>query len=373
MIRIQIRISINLLFLSSYVGLTRVSSLHLSPNMDARITSVHDGIFVCLQNTLQSPHCLQKIRHYTNVMENRTASDIPRGNWVDCWLPESARPYARLARFDRPIGTWLLLFPCWWSLAMAIEDWSDIRMVLWLFILFGIGAKIMRGAGCCLNDIADRDFDAGVARTKDRPIPSKQISVKQAFAFMALLSAIGLTILLQFNWFAVGLGATSLILVAIYPLTKRFTYWPQFVLGLTFNWGALLGWAVVRGDIQLPAVVLYIAGIFWTLGYDTIYGLQDIEGDPLVGVKSTALALLSNMRLWLYIFYGAAIVLMGVAGWLVTLSWPFYVGLGLTALHGIWQVWDLKINDPYDCLAKFKSNRLFSWLFLGGIIAGQIL
>jgi len=306
-------------------------------------------------------------------MNDISASDIPRGNWVDRYLPEAARPYARLARFDRPIGTWLLLFPCWWSLALAIEDWGDIKTVLWLFILFGLGAKIMRGAGCCWNDISDRDYDAGVARTKDRPIPSGQISVKQAAAFMALLSAIGLTILLQFNWFAVGLGAASLILVVIYPLTKRFTYWPQFVLGLTFNWGALLGWAVVRGDIQLPAVVLYFAGIFWTLGYDTIYALQDIEDDPMVGVKSTALALLKNMRFWLYVFYGAAIVLMGLAGWLVELSWPFYSGLTLTAVHGFWQVQDLKIDDPHDCLAKFKSNRLFSWLFLGGIIAGQIV
>jgi 4-hydroxybenzoate polyprenyltransferase len=306
-------------------------------------------------------------------MENQSASDIPRGNWVDTWLPKSARPYARLARFDRPIGTWLLLFPCWWSLALAIEDWTDVKTVFWLFFLFGIGAKIMRGAGCCLNDIADRDFDAGVARTKDRPIPSGQITVKQAFIFMAFLSAIGLTILLQFNWFAIGLGAASLILVAVYPLTKRFTYWPQFVLGLTFNWGALLGWAAVRGDIQLPAVVLYIAGIFWTLGYDTIYALQDKEDDAIIGIKSTALALSGNVRFWLYVFYAFTIGLMGVSGWLVALSWPFYVGLGLTALHGIWQVSDLKTEDPFDCLAKFKSNRLFSWLFLGGIVAGQII
>jgi len=306
-------------------------------------------------------------------MSDISASDIPRGNWVDRYLPEAARPYARLARFDRPIGTWLLLFPCWWSLALAIEGWANLGPILWVFILFGIGAKIMRGAGCCWNDIADRDYDAGVARTKDRPIPSGQITVKQAGAFMVLLSAIGLTILLQFNWFAVGLGAASLILVVINPLTKRFTYWPQFVLGLAFNWGALLGWAVVRGDIQLPAVVLYIAGIFWTLGYDTIYALQDIEDDPMVGVKSTALVLLGDIRLWLYIFYGATIVLMGVAGWLVELSWPFYSGLTLTAVHGFWQVSDLKIDDPHDCLAKFKSNRLFGWLFLGGIIAGQII
>ncbi|MBT3991443.1 MAG: 4-hydroxybenzoate octaprenyltransferase [Rhodospirillaceae bacterium] len=306
-------------------------------------------------------------------MTDTTASDIPRGNWVDRWLPEAARPYARLARFDRPIGTWLLLFPCWWSLALAIENWSDIKGVLWLFILFGLGAKIMRGAGCCMNDIADRDFDGSVARTKDRPIPSGLISVKQAVIFMGFLSALGLTILLQFNWFAVALGAASLILVAIYPFTKRFTFWPQFVLGLTFNWGALLGWAVVRGDIQLPAIILYIAGIFWTLGYDTIYALQDKEDDALIGIKSTALALSGNVKLWLYLFYTATVILMGVSGWLIALSWPFYIGLALTTMHGVWQVWDLKIDNPHDCLAKFKSNRLFSWLFLGGIVLGQIV
>ena len=306
-------------------------------------------------------------------MTDTTASDIPRGSWVDRWLPEAARPYARLARFDRPIGTWLLLFPCWWSLALAIENWSDIKGVLWLFILFGLGAKIMRGAGCCMNDIADRDFDGSVARTKDRPIPSGLISVKQAVIFMGFLSALGLTILLQFNWFAVALGAASLILVAIYPFTKRFTFWPQFVLGLTFNWGALLGWAVVRGDIQLPAIILYIAGIFWTLGYDTIYALQDKEDDALIGIKSTALALSGNVKLWLYLFYTATVILMGVSGWLIALSWPFYIGLALTTMHGVWQVWDLKIDNPHDCLAKFKSNRLFSWLFLGGIVLGQIV
>jgi 4-hydroxybenzoate polyprenyltransferase len=306
-------------------------------------------------------------------MSDLSASDIPRDNWVERWLPETARPYVQLARFDRPIGTWLLLFPCWWSLALATEDWSNIPSILWLFILFGLGAKIMRGAGCCMNDIADRDFDGSVARTKDRPIPSGLITVKQAIAFMIFLGILGLVILLQFNIFAIVLGAASLLLVALYPFTKRFTFWPQFVLGLTFNWGALLGWAVVRGDIQTPAAVLYIAGIFWTLGYDTIYALQDKEDDAIVGIKSTALALGANTRGWLYVFYGLTLILMGVAGWLVELSWPFYVGLGLTTLHAFWQVIDLKTENPHDCLAKFKSNRLFGWVFLGGIIAGQVV
>ncbi|MGY9001315.1 MAG: 4-hydroxybenzoate octaprenyltransferase [Rhodospirillales bacterium] len=305
-------------------------------------------------------------------MDDLSASDIPRENWVDQWLPNAVQPYARLARFDRPIGTWLLLFPCWWSLALAIEDHTDAIAILWLFILFGLGAIIMRGAGCCINDIADRDFDCNVARTKDRPIPAGLITIRQAVSFSAILITIGFLILLQFNLFAIGLGATSLFLVGIYPFTKRYTFWPQFVLGLTFNWGALLGWAVIRGDIQAPAIVLYIAGIFWTLGYDTIYALQDKDDDIIVGIKSTALVLGVNTRIFLYIFYCLAIIFMGLSGLMVGLSWPFCIGLGFIGLQAIWQVWDLKIDNPKDCLAKFKSNRFFSWIFLGSIIAGKI-
>jgi 4-hydroxybenzoate polyprenyltransferase len=306
-------------------------------------------------------------------MNNEIISDIPRGNWVDRWLPSITRPYARLARFDRPIGTWLLLFPCWWSLALAIEDWWDITKNLWLFILFGIGAMVMRGAGCCLNDIADRNLDSGVARTKDRPIPAGIISIKQAVCFMAILSTLGLIILLQFNNFAIMLGATSLILIAIYPFSKRFTYWPQFILGLTFNWGALLGWAAVRGEIQIPALLLYIGGIFWTLGYDTIYAIQDKNDDAIIGIKSTALALGERIHGWLFIFYSLAIFFMGLGGWLIDLSWPFYIGLFGAATQAVWQVKQLIPDSPNDCLAKFRSNRLFSWLFLSGIIMSQII
>jgi 4-hydroxybenzoate polyprenyltransferase len=302
-------------------------------------------------------------------MNNEVISDIPRGNWVDRWLPSITRPYARLARFDRPIGTWLLLFPCWWSLALAIKDWRDIIENLWLFILFGIGAMVMRGAGCCLNDIADRNLDSGVARTKDRPIPTGIISVKQAACFMVILSTLGLIILLQFNNFAVMLGTASLILIAIYPFSKRFTYWPQFILGLTFNWGALLGWAA----IQIPALLLYIGGIFWTLGYDTIYAMQDKSDDAIIGIKSTALALGDKIHGWLFIFYSLAILFMGLSGWLLDLSWPFYIGLFGAAAQAIWQVKQLAPDSPNDCLAKFRSNRLFSWLFLGGIIMNQII
>ena len=252
------------------------------------------------------------------------ATDIPAGDWIDRRLPAIARPYARLARIDRPIGIWLLMFPCWWGTALATPGWPDPR----LLALFAIGAAIMRGAGCTLNDLADRDFDARVARTAGRPIPSGAVSVRQAIAFMIALCLAGLLVLLQFNLFAVGLGASSLLLVAVYPFAKRVTYWPQAVLGLTFNWGALVGWAAVRGDLGWPAVVLYAAGLLWTLGYDTVYAHQDKEDDILIGVKSTALKLGAATKPWLWAFYGGAIALLALAGALAGLSWPFFVDVG---------------------------------------------
>ena len=314
-----------------------------------------------------------------NVLDNTnsSASDIQKGGWLERMLPTAIKPYFRLARFDRPIGTWLVLFPCWWSLALASESWTPTQEVLgqtlWLYLLFGLGAIVMRGAGCTFNDITDREFDAKVARTADRPIPSGAVSVPQAILFMLFLSLIGLTILLQFNHFAILVGIASLFFVAIYPFMKRITYWPQFALGLTFNWGALLGWATVKGDLELPAMILYIAGIFWTLGYDTIYAHQDKEDDLIVGVKSSALKLKNQTRPWLFVFYAASIILIAATGYLTGLSWPFYVALVFAALQLFWQAKEVDINNPSDCLKKFKSNRLFSWILLVGIIIGQIL
>ena len=214
-------------------------------------------------------------------------SDIKSGDWADRYAPAGARPYIRLARLDRPIGTWLLLFPGWWGVALAADRWPDWRLV----VLFGIGAIAMRGAGCTLNDIADRDFDAKVARTRTRPIPSGAVSVPQAALFMAVELAIGAAVLLSLPRTAILLGILVLALIATYPFMKRVTYWPQFFLGLNFNWGALLGWAAVRDDLAWPAALLYLGGICWTLGYDTIYAHQDKEDDALIGVKSAALAL----------------------------------------------------------------------------------
>tara|TARA_R110002072_G_scaffold12032_2_gene52980 strand:+ start:728 stop:1657 length:930 start_codon:yes stop_codon:yes gene_type:complete len=298
-----------------------------------------------------------------------SASDIPPQSWIDRVPGEGLRPYLRLARLDRPIGTWLLLLPCWWAVAMAAPGWPDP----WFMALFAVGALVMRGAGCTVNDIADRDIDKRVARTATRPITSGQVSVVQALAFLALQLAIGLAVLLQFNTYTVILGASSLVLVAIYPFAKRVTYWPQFVLGLTFNWGALLGWTAVTGRLEAPAVLLYAAGLLWTMGYDTIYAHQDKEDDVLVGVKSTALKFGDATRPWLAAFYGGTVTLLAAAGVHAALHPVYFAGLAVAALHLVWQVRGLDLDDAKICLGRFKSNRDFGLIVLAAIIAGRLL
>jgi 4-hydroxybenzoate polyprenyltransferase len=294
-------------------------------------------------------------------------TDIPSGDWVDRHTPASWRPYLRLARLDRPIGTWLLLFPGWWGIVLPARGFPDWRLIA----LFGIGAIAMRGAGCTLNDIVDRDFDSRVARTRDRPIASGAISRRQAWLFMAAQLAVGAVVLFCLNWLAIALGFLVLVLIATYPFMKRITYWPQFFLGLNFNWGALLGYAAVKGALGWPAMLLYAGGIAWTLGYDTIYAHQDKEDDALIGVKSSALALGDNTRPWLFVFYAAAIVLWAAAGATAGLGFWFYLGLAAVALQLFWQAARAAIDDPADCLAKFKSNRLTGWLLLAGIVAAH--
>ncbi len=296
------------------------------------------------------------------------ASDIRADHWSLRRAPAAARPYLRLIRIDRPIGTWLLLFPCWWSLALAASaegTWPDARLI----VLFALGALVMRGAGCVLNDLADRKIDAQVARTSTRPIASGQVSVFRALVFLAALLFAGLLILLQLNRFAIALGAASLLLVAIYPFLKRVTYWPQAWLGLTFNWGALLGWAAARGEVSAPAFWLYAAGIAWTLGYDTIYAHQDKEDDVLVGVKSTALKFGAATKPWLAGFYALTLVFMLAATGAAGLIWPAYLGIALAAVHFAWQIGTLDTGDAANCLTRFKSNRFVGWLVLGGILA----
>ncbi len=296
-------------------------------------------------------------------------TDIPSGDWVDRLAPRHWRPYLRLARLDRPIGTWLLLFPGWWGIALAAGGWPDWK----LMILFAAGAVAMRGAGCTFNDIADRDFDARVERTRARPIPSGQVSVRQAALFMACELAVGALVLLCLNRLAIDLGFTVLLLIATYPFMKRVTYWPQFFLGLNFNWGALMGFAAASGVLGWPAYLLYAGGIAWTLGYDTIYAHQDKEDDALIGVKSSALALGENTRPFLFVFYAAAAGLWAGAGYAAGLGPWFWFALGLAAAQMAWQAGAVALDESGDCLAKFKSNRAVGWLLLAGITAAHVL
>lgn len=282
-------------------------------------------------------------------------------------MPRAVQPYLILIRADRPIGTWLLLFPCWWTLTMAADGWPNLYFAL----LFAIGAFLMRGAGCVMNDLADRNYDGLVARTATRPIPNGDVTPKQAALFMGLLCLCGLVILLQFNTFTVFLGIASLALVFVYPFCKRWTYWPQAVLGLTFNWGALVGWAAVTGEVGLPAICIYFAGLFWTLGYDTIYAHQDKEDDELIGIKSAALRLGDKTRPAICIFYGLALGLITLGGTLAGLNWLFYIGLLAPAAHLLWQILKLDIHNPTICLKLFKANRWFGWLLLGAFLLGK--
>jgi 4-hydroxybenzoate polyprenyltransferase len=298
-------------------------------------------------------------------------TDIGFDDWIDRRAPAVARPYLRLARLDRPIGTWLLLFPCWWSLALARPGWPD-GYWLGLLALFAVGAVVMRGAGCAVNDILDRDLDAQVERTRRRPIPSGAVTVRQAAVFVVLLLLMGLLVLLQLPPMAIGLGVASLVLVFTYPLMKRITWWPQAFLGLTFNWGALLGWAAVTDSVSAPALWLYLAGIAWTLGYDTIYAHQDKEDDARIGVKSTALRLGRSSRPWIAGFYGVTVVGLGLAQATAGLNPLFLVGLLAAAGQLAWQLWRWNPDDPGDCLLRFKSNRWFGWLVLAGIVAGNL-
>ena len=279
------------------------------------------------------------------------------GNWVDGLAPAWSRPYLRLARFDRPIGAWLLLLPCWWSAGLAAVADGSALPNLWHVALFFVGAFVMRGAGCTWNDIVDRDLDGSVERTRSRPIPSGQVSLAQAGAFMVALALTGLVVLMPFNRFTVLVGITSLAIVAVYPFMKRITYWPQIVLGLAFSWGALMGWPAVFGRLDLPAYLLYAGSISWVIGYDTIYAHQDREDDALIGVKSTARLFGQRTKPMLVVFYALAVLLLGAAGLTAGGGWVFALGLAAFCGHLAWQVYRLDIGDPELCLAIFKSDR----------------
>ncbi|MCW5747774.1 MAG: 4-hydroxybenzoate octaprenyltransferase [Alphaproteobacteria bacterium] len=314
-------------------------------------------------------------------------TDINRTHWMLRILPARARPYGRLARWDRPIGIWLLLFPCWWSIALCaplpapdspshVDGPGDWASFAWFMLAFAIGAFAMRGAGCTWNDILDRHIDAHVERTRDRPLPAGEVTVGQALAWLAAQAAVGAAILFSFNLFAIAVGLASLLIVAIYPLMKRITSWPQVVLGFAFNWGALLGWAAVGADrpcLAYAALSLYLAGVAWTLVYDTIYAMQDQRDDAIIGVRSTARRFQAQPQAWLTLFAVLTVIGLALAGWLARIGGVYYVGLAAVAAHLAWQVATVKPRDPADCLHKFRANRWIGWLLLAGILAGRLL
>src|ERR1700730_15505709 len=295
------------------------------------------------------------------------------GNWVDTRAPSWSRPYLRLSRLDRPIGSWLLLMPCWWSAALAAGIAGDVGQLPVTLALFFAGAFVMRGAGCTWNDITDRDLDARVERTRSRPIPAGQGSVEQAAVFRVAQALIGLAVLLQFNRFAVMNGIASLLIVAVYPFMKRITWWPQIVLGLAFSWGALMGFAVTLGRIDAAALLLYAGSISWVIGYDTIYAHQDAEDDALIGIKSTALLFGARTRPALSAFYGLAVALIGLALAFSGAGLLAWIGLAVFAAHLVWQIWRLEIGDPALCLRVFKSNRDAGLLLFAGLLADAVM
>jgi 4-hydroxybenzoate polyprenyltransferase len=308
--------------------------------------------------------------------------DAPTGHWVYRLLPRKAWPYAQIARWDRPIGWELLLWPCWWSAVLASSaGWGQPASIplsgtplpsAWHLTLFLIGAIAMRGAGCTYNDLVDRDIDAQVERTRSRPLPSGQITTRSAAVFLVAQALIGLAVLLQFNGFAIALGIGSLAVVAIYPFMKRITNWPQLVLGLAFSWGALMGWAALHGSLAVPAFLLYAGSVLWVIGYDTIYAHQDKEDDALVGVRSTARLFGKRTKLWLMGLYGGALLLFFAAFVFALVPLPAYAGLLAAGLHMGRQIRSLDIDNPDQCLALFKSNGRLGWLVFLGLLAGAI-
>jgi len=306
-------------------------------------------------------------------------ADAPSGHWVYRVLPRGAWPYAQLARWDRPIGIWLLMWPCMWSAALAssayataAEPLSTLLPSPWTLLLFLVGAAAMRGAGCTYNDLVDQDIDSAVERTRSRPLPSGQVTRRRAWIFLVAQALAGLVVLVQFNSFTILLGVASLAVVAAYPFAKRITNWPQFVLGLAFSWGALMGWAAEFGELDAPALLLYAGSILWVIGYDTIYAHQDREDDALVGVRSTARLFGQHTVYWLIGLYSAALVLFAWAFALAEVPMPALAGLLAAGAHMVRQIQSLDIDDPDQCLRLFRSNNTVGWLIFLGLIGGAL-
>lgn len=305
---------------------------------------------------------------------DRPVPDAKSGNWVDRRAPRAVRPFLRLARIDRPIGWWLLLLPCWWSAALAALAAGKAYPDPGDCFLFLIGAVAMRGAGSTYNDIVDRELDARVERTRDRPLPSGQVSLTGALLFLGAQCLIGLLVLLQFNAFAIALGFASLGVVALYPFMKRVIWMPQIVLGLAFAWGGLMGWAAAFGALALPAVLLYLAAVAWTVGYDTIYAVQDLEDDAVAGIKSSARLFGAKVRTAVAVSYALAAVLLAAALAEVQAGWSAHLGAAAFAVHLAWQVRRLDPGNGALALKLFRSNRdagliLFAALSLDAFVA----
>jgi 4-hydroxybenzoate polyprenyltransferase len=304
-------------------------------------------------------------------VQRADASDQRPGHWSFRVAPESWHPYLLLMRFDRPIGVWLLLWPGWWAITLAAVA-EGRSPSLTLLLLFALGAVLMRGAGCVINDLWDRDIDSKVARTAARPLASGRVRVRQALLFLAALLGASLLILLQLTPTAIWLGVASLALVVAYPFMKRVTYWPQAFLGLTFNWGALMGWVAVTDGLSWPALLLYLGGLCWTLGYDTIYAYQDREDDALIGIKSSALKLGERPRPWLYGFYGLGLASIAAAALAVGAGWLFWLGWLAALVQALWQVATLDLLQPRVCLRRFQSNRYLGLLIWLGILGAAL-
>jgi len=306
-------------------------------------------------------------------------ADAPSGHWVYRALPRGVWPYAQLARWDRPIGWQLLLWPCWWSAALAAAagavPGTPLAAALpspWHLVLFLVGAITMRGAGCTYNDLVDQDIDEQVERTRSRPLPSRQVTRRQAWAFLVLQALVGLVVLLQFNLFTVLVGLCSLATVAVYPFAKRFTNWPQLFLGFAFSWGALMGWAAHFGTLGAAPALLYCGAILWVIGYDTIYAHQDKEDDAIVGVKSTALFFGAKTKQWLVALYAGALLFFAAAFAVAQVPLPAYLGLVAAAAHMAYQIARLDTDDADQCLKLFKSNSTLGWLIFLGLLAGSL-
>lgn len=299
-------------------------------------------------------------------------SDICQGDWVDRYLPALLQPYFRLARLDRPIGTWLLLYPCLWAIFLADQNFTLHPHSWFLAALFCLGALLMRSAGCIINDLWDQKFDQQVERTQTRPLASGTLTRKQAYLFLGLHLFLSLLILTQLNPLTQALSIASLALVIIYPSCKRITYFPQIVLGFTFNWGALTGWTAVSDSLSLAPFILYIGGISWTMIYDTIYAHQDKVDDERIGLRSTALYFKSNTKIWLSVFSFLTIACFTTVGLLLDRSYSFYIGIFAITIHFLWQLKTLDIDDPENCLTRFKANRMIGLFLLIAIFIDDI-